>query len=114
MPELPEVETIRKTLKELVLNKKISDIDIYWGKIIKHPDDSEYFKQLVMGQTIRDVKRKGKFLIFELDTLMLVSHLRMEGKYFVNKTGTERDKHTHVIFNFTDGKIGRASCRERV
>lgn len=103
MPELPEVETIRKTLKELVLNKKISDIDIYWGKIIKHPDDSEYFKQLVMGQTIRDVKRKGKFLIFELDTLMLVSHLRMEGKYFVNKTGTERDKHTHVIFNFTDG-----------
>lgn len=103
MPELPEVETIRKTLKELVLNKKISDIDIYWGKIIKHPDDSEYFKQLVMGQTIRDVKRKGKFLIFELDNLMLVSHLRMEGKYFVNKTGTERDKHTHVIFNFTDG-----------
>ena len=105
MPELPEVETIRKTLKELVLNKKISDIDIYWGKIIKHPDDSEYFKQLVMGQTIRDVKRKGKFLIFELDNLMLVSHLRMEGKYFVNKTGTERDKHTHVIFNFTDGTL---------
>lgn len=103
MPELPEVETIRKTLKELVLNKKISNIDIYWGKIIKHPDDSEHFKQLVIGQTIRDVKRKGKFLIFELDTLMLVSHLRMEGKYFVNKTGTERDKHTHVIFNFTDG-----------
>ena len=105
MPELPEVETIRKTLKEFVLNKKISDIDIYWGKIIKHPDDSEYFKQLVMGQTIRDVKRKGKFLIFELDNLMLVSHLRMEGKYFVNKTGTERDKHTHVIFNFTDGTL---------
>src|SRR5699024_5124273 len=40
---------------------------------------------------------------FELDTLMLVSHLRMEGKYFVNKTGTERDKHTQVIFNFIDG-----------
>lgn len=103
MPELPEVETIRKTLKELVLNKKIEGIDVFWAKIIKYPDDIEHFKQIVIGQTIRNVKRKGKFLIFELDTDMLISHLRMEGKYFVNQTGTERDKHTHVIFNFTDG-----------
>lgn len=103
MPELPEVETIRKTLKRHVLNKEISDIEVYWGKIIKYPDDIEHFKQIVIGQSIRDVKRKGKFLIFELDTDMLVSHLRMEGKYFVNQTGIERDKHTHVIFNFTDG-----------
>lgn len=103
MPELPEVETIRKTLKELVLNKKIEGIDVFWAKIIKYPDDIEHFKQIVIGQTIRNVKRKGKFLIFELDTDVLISHLRMEGKYFVNQTGTERDKHTHVIFNFTDG-----------
>lgn len=103
MPELPEVETIRRTLKELVLNKKITDIEVFWGKIIKHPDDIEHFRQIVIGQTIRDVKRKGKFLIFELDTEMLVSHLRMEGKYFINQTGMERDKHTHVIFNFSDG-----------
>lgn len=103
MPELPEVETIRRTLKELVLNKKITGIEVFWGKIIKHPDDIEHFRQLVIGQTIRDVKRKGKFLIFELDTEMLVSHLRMEGKYFINQTGMERDKHTHVIFNFSDG-----------
>ncbi|HLR59612.1 MAG TPA: DNA-formamidopyrimidine glycosylase [Pseudogracilibacillus sp.] len=103
MPELPEVETIRRTLKELVLNKKITDIEVFWGKIIKHPDDIEHFKQIIIGQTIRDVKRKGKFLIFELDTEMLVSHLRMEGKYFINQNGMERDKHTHVIFNFSDG-----------
>lgn len=103
MPELPEVETIRRTLKDRVLNKKIEDIEIYWGKIIKHPDDVEHFKQIITNQSIRDIKRKGKFLIFELDTDMLISHLRMEGKYFVNNTGTERDKHTHVIFNFTDG-----------
>lgn len=103
MPELPEVETIRKTLKNLVLNKEIKDIEVYWGKIIKHPDDVEHFKQIIVGQKIRDVKRKGKFLIFELDTDMLVSHLRMEGKYSVDQTGIERDKHTHVIFDFTDG-----------
>ncbi|HLQ83581.1 MAG TPA: DNA-formamidopyrimidine glycosylase [Pseudogracilibacillus sp.] len=103
MPELPEVETIRKTLKKLVLNKKITDIEVYWGKIIKHPDDIEHFKHIVINQTIHDVKRKGKFLIFELDTDMLVSHLRMEGKYSVSQTGLPRDKHTHVIFNFTDG-----------
>lgn len=61
MPELPEVETIRKTLKNLVLNKKIEKVDVYWAKIIKQPDDVEEFKHILSGQTIRDVKRKGKF-----------------------------------------------------
>src|SRR5699024_2526243 len=100
--DLLVVKTIRKTLKKLVLNKKITDIEVYLGKMIKHPDDIEHFKHIVINQTIHDVKRKGKFLIFELDTDMLVSHLRMEGKYSVSQTGLPRDKHTHVIFNFTD------------
>src|SRR5690625_3348449 len=104
MPELPEVETTTKTLTHFVLNKTIAQIDVYWPKIIKRPDDVDVFKQTLIGQTIRQLKRKGKFILFELDDYVLVSHLRMEGKYNVYKQGTPKDKHTHVIFTFTNGE----------
>ncbi|UOQ46177.1 DNA-formamidopyrimidine glycosylase [Halobacillus salinarum] len=103
MPELPEVETVRKTLKQLVINKTIDQITVHWGNIIKRPKDPMDFTRALHGQTIRDMKRKGKFLLFELDDLTLVSHLRMEGKYSVQDSTTEPLKHTHVIFHFTDG-----------
>ena len=44
MPELPEVETIRRTLEVLVLGKTIEDVEVRWGKIIKEPDDAELFR----------------------------------------------------------------------
>lgn len=103
MPELPEVETIRKTLLQLVKHKTIEDVTVFWPKIIKYPDDVEQFKFLCRDQTIHDIGRKGKFLLFELDDYVLVSHLRMEGKYRLESSTTEIDKHTHVIFTFTDG-----------
>jgi formamidopyrimidine-DNA glycosylase len=101
MPELPEVETIRNTLKRFVLNRTIKNVQVFWGKIIKKPDDVEEFKQLLMGQTIHDIKRKGKFLLFELDDITLISHLRMEGKYSVHYKDEPVKKHTHVVFEFT-------------
>ena len=64
MPELPEVETIRKTLEQFVLDQQITDVKVYWGKIIKEPDDVERFKHLLIGQTIRELSRRGKFLLF--------------------------------------------------
>ncbi|GAA0426197.1 DNA-formamidopyrimidine glycosylase [Agaribacter marinus] len=104
MPELPEVETIRKTLKQFVLNKTIDHVDVHWGKIIKRPDDLEQFKMELVGQTIHDILRKGKFLLFQLDDYVLVSHLRMEGKYRVTKSSEPLKKHTHIIFSFTNGE----------
>jgi formamidopyrimidine-DNA glycosylase len=101
MPELPEVETIRNTLKRFVLNRTINDVSVYWGNIIKKPDDVEHFKKLLIGQTIHDIKRKGKFLLFELDEYTMISHLRMEGKYSVHYKDEPVKKHTHVIFSFT-------------
>lgn len=103
MPELPEVETIRKTLIPLVSGKTIKDTQLFWPKIIKEPDDKEQFKQLIKGQTIQTIDRRGKFLLFYLDDYVLISHLRMEGKYRVEKLGEPVPKHTHVIFTFKDG-----------
>lgn len=107
MPELPEVETVRKTLLELVKGETITKVEVYWPKIIKRPDDTSMFKTYLQNEKIIDVNRKGKFLIFELEHYSLVSHLRMEGKYGVYSAETEKDKHTHVIFHFESGKTLR-------
>ena len=64
MPELPEVETVRRTLKNFVLNKRIISIDIMYPKIIE--DNIEEFKNKVCNQVINDIDRIGKFLIFKL------------------------------------------------
>jgi formamidopyrimidine-DNA glycosylase len=103
MPELPEVETIRRTLEELVLGKEIKEVAVYWPKIIKAPEPVEQFQDALIGQTIMEIGRRGKFLIFYLTDYALVSHLRMEGKYGVYPKEEPYDKHTHVIFTFTDG-----------
>lgn len=105
MPELPEVETVKETLKQLILGKTIKDIAIHWPKLIKHPEDTARFQSLLIGQTFQEIRRRGKFLCFYLDNVVLVSHLRMEGRYiFVPKDQEEAiDKHTHVVFSFTDG-----------
>ncbi|PEQ96865.1 DNA-formamidopyrimidine glycosylase [Bacillus sp. AFS006103] len=102
MPELPEVETIRKTLKKLVVNKTIKDIKVYWPKIIKNPVEVEQFVDALIGETIVDVSRRGKFLIIYTGNFALVSHLRMEGKYGLYPKEDPFDKHTHVLFHFTD------------
>ena len=103
MPELPEVETIRKTLKKLVVNKTIKDITVYWPKIIKSPLEVEQFVDALIGETIIDVGRRGKFILIYTGNFALVSHLRMEGKYGLYPKDEPFDKHTHVLFHFTDG-----------
>ena len=52
MPELPEVETVRKGLEQLVLGATIQSVDVYWDRIVAGSIDSEEFKQLLVGETI--------------------------------------------------------------
>lgn len=102
MPELPEVETVRKGLVHLVKGKRIDNVDVRWTKIIEAPEVPT-FQELVKGQTIEDIQRRGKYLIFKLTDFDLISHLRMEGKYEFFESNPIVDKHTHVIFHFSDG-----------
>lgn len=102
MPELPEVETVRRGLLKIAKGRKINAIDVYYGKTITN--DVEEFRQALIGQTIEDIDRRGKYLLFRFSNhLTMVSHLRMEGKYFNQPIGRPLDKHTHVVFQFTDG-----------
>ena len=97
MPELPEVETVKEALKLRLLGIKIKDVIIRYEGIIKNLTP-EQFKQKIIGQTFREIKRYGKYLIFVFDNVSMVSHLRMEGKYFVKPLDAEVTKHEHIIF----------------
>ena len=79
MPELPEVETVRRTLLLQILNKKITGVNVYYENILQDTEPS-VFKTVLINQTIKDISRYGKYLIFILDDYTIISHLRMEGK----------------------------------
>ncbi|MDD2435586.1 MAG: DNA-formamidopyrimidine glycosylase [Bacilli bacterium] len=97
MPELPEVETVKEALKKKVLNKRIMDVKIYYPNIIEYPMADE-FKNRIINQKINDIKRRGKWLVFELDDDYLLSHLRMEGKYNIVDPSKDHNKHEHISF----------------
>ncbi|KXT76015.1 DNA-formamidopyrimidine glycosylase [Streptococcus sp. DD12] len=101
MPELPEVETVRRGLEGQVLGRTIKQVTVTYAKMIRM--DKERFIQEVTGQTILAVNRRGKYLLFDLGEVLLISHLRMEGKYFHYPRQAPEDKHAHVDFGLDDG-----------
>ncbi len=103
MPELPEVETVRNTLKKQILGERITKVDIYYDKML-YPNAKAFEK--IINQTFQDIKRYGKYLFFILDDYIIISHLRMEGKYFI-KTNEPIEKHEHIVFTLNSGRTLR-------
>ncbi|MFA6843685.1 MAG: DNA-formamidopyrimidine glycosylase [Bacilli bacterium] len=99
MPELPEVETVRRTLLLHIIDKPITNIDIRYSGIIKNATPQE-FREKLINQSFISIKRRGKYLIFVLNDYYLVSHLRMEGKFFLCQDNNF-SAHDHVIFYFS-------------
>ncbi|MFT8328741.1 MAG: bifunctional DNA-formamidopyrimidine glycosylase/DNA-(apurinic or apyrimidinic site) lyase [Oenococcus oeni] len=103
MPELPEVETVRRGLKKYFENEKIKDLKIIYPKLLD--SDRTEFIEKVVGSTVSRIDRRGKFLLFRLDNnLTIVSHLRMEGRYSVEAAQEAPHKHTEMIFELENGK----------
>ncbi len=117
MPELPEVETIKLELERPIKNKKITSVEIRLTKEVKN-SKSEFLKK-VQGVMVKNVRRRAKTLIFDLDNgHHLVFHLKLTGQLiYRDKAGKlgggghpiqpdlEKlpNKYSHVIFNFSDG-----------
>lgn len=97
MPELPEVETVVNSLKSKLIGRRIVGVNIYYDKVVEYPTCS-LFKKQVVGQTINNITRRGKYIMFELDNYYLLSHLRMEGKYFFKNNTDALLKHEHIVF----------------
>ena len=116
VPELPEVETIKRQLDKSIIEKKIISVEIILPKMIKTP--LKEFKRVVLGSALKGIKRRAKLLIIELSSgYSLLIHLKMTGQLIfrpatklssgvVPRSRSEerprRNKHTHLIFHFSD------------
>jgi len=116
MPELPEVETIRRDLSRVILQKKIINIVISKPKLIKNTS-TDYFKKNLINQKITAINRRGKLLYFSLSNhKFLLIHLKMTGQLIYQDRhkivagghnfppiGPELpNKYSHIYFKFTD------------
>lgn len=113
MPELPEVETVRRVIEPQITGRSIGSVTIRRNEIIAHPDAGE-FVSLIAGKSIRGMYRRGKFLIIILegnDTIVI--HLRMTGYLIAAPADYPEEKHTHIIFHLGDGMELRFSDQRR-
>lgn len=102
MPELPEVETVKRVLTPILVNNTITDVEILYPKMILSPLDD--FKTNITNKRFVEIKRKGKYLLFFLsDDYVLISHLRMEGKYILLNKDENKTSHARVIFTLSNG-----------
>ena len=104
MPELPEVETVRRIIEPQVVGQRIQSVRVLNDQIIAHPTPDE-FTQRLQGRTITSMGRRGKFLLFNLDNGdQLYLHLRMTGQLLVTPQDYPHEKHTHFMADLSGGK----------
>ena len=103
MPELPEVETIKNTISRFLINETIDSVEVYYKRMILSGADDFVIK--LQNKKIIDIKRRGKYLLFYLsEDYVILSHLRMEGKFYLLNGDEPISKHTRVLFTFKSGK----------
>jgi formamidopyrimidine-DNA glycosylase len=101
MPELPEVETIRRSLEREVLEGEIARIELRRPGLLQGLSREE-LEEWAVGAKIKGIRRRAKYLIFDLDNdHSLVFHLGLEGLFLLDERHTEN---IHLIFHFTDGQ----------
>lgn len=103
MPELPEVETVKKSLEKLYLNRTINHVEVLLPRMILSNVDE--FKNILQGSTFSSFRRIGKYLLLDLsNNYTIISHLRMEGKYIKRKKDEAINSHTRVVFHLDNNE----------
>ena len=108
MPELPEVETIVRALRDGgrdqpgLLGRVIQSSDLFWERTLALPGPEEFAARL-LGQEICAVERRAKFLVFHLSRDFFLIHLRMSGDLRVEAQSLPYQKHDRLGLNFEDG-----------
>lgn len=99
MPELPEVETVRRGLSAQVVGRRITKVEVGRERTVRRTSARSVIDGLT-GTTITAVNRRGKYLLCPLDSGdELMMHLRMSGRLLVSPAGAERPPHTHVVMH---------------
>ena len=105
MPELPEVETLRRDLEREVVGKRVKQVEVSGMRSIRRHPNKKHFIAKLEGRKIVAVERRGKYLLVRLDgTDVVVFHLGMSGQLLLARSAREpRQKHTHVVVGFATG-----------
>jgi formamidopyrimidine-DNA glycosylase len=111
MPELPEVETTRRGIEPLVVNKTVKRVEIH-NAALRWPVPGELL-ELLPGQQVRSVGRRSKYLLFNFERGTLIVHLGMTGHLRLTSHDAERRKHDHVEIVFADGTAMRFNDSRR-
>lgn len=99
MPELPEVETVRRGLSAQVIGRRITKVEVGRERTVRRTSARSVIDGLT-GTTITAVNRRGKYLLCPLDSGdELMMHLRMSGRILISPAGAERPPHTHVVMH---------------
>jgi formamidopyrimidine-DNA glycosylase len=102
MPELPEVETIRRDLDKEFVGKRIKKVEVTGLRSVRRHADPAEFVARVEGHKLDGTVRRGKYLLMKLDGGdVLVAHLGMSGQLLRADAKEPLSKHTHVVFTFT-------------
>jgi formamidopyrimidine-DNA glycosylase len=104
VPELPEVETVVRDLRPLLVGRRLTAVRHLSGQTLRKPWRADWHARLV-GQTVRAVSRRGKWIVLDLDgERSLVVHLGMTGQLTVVPADTPLRAHTHLIFDVEGGE----------
>ncbi|MDN5361341.1 MAG: formamidopyrimidine-DNA glycosylase [Moorella sp. (in: firmicutes)] len=107
MPELPEVETIKRTLSPYIQGQRIARVAIHHPGVIAAPDPDS-FTRLLTGREIFGLGRRGKYLLLHLaGEYCLLAHLRMTGRLVLVDEAAPLEPHTHVVFTLAGGSTLR-------
>lgn len=111
MPELPEVETVVRTLEMSLLHETILEVDIRYSKLLE--SGSDFPLEHLQGRKLVSFKRRGKYLCLGLDDgLSWIIHLRMEGKFNLYTQETVPTKHTHLVLKTNEHEVHYLDTRK--
>jgi len=99
MPELPEVETLRRALLPLVVDKTCTTLKFY-RKDIRFPIPQATLRKQFANQVVSEIQRNGKYLLFQVPNGAMLLHLGMSGHVSLQESMTPQEKHTHATFRF--------------
>lgn len=103
MPELPEVETIRRQLAEETVGKRIKSVDVHFGGRLNVA--AKKLVGAVTGARVKSVRRRAKLILIELDNGWTVAvHLKMTGRLLIKNKADIAGRHDHVVFGLSDGR----------
>lgn len=103
MPELPEVETVVRGLRDDIVGRTFTRVTVLWPRQIVTPTPDEFITRLP-GQRVLALNRRGKFIVFQLTQNVLLIHLKMTGRLYVSGNNAQDDRWVRVAFGLDNGR----------